>query len=43
MGQAFLLVGLENATFLELDPELARVTAATQFWGLAEAAATSFH
>lgn len=41
--QAFLLVGLEKATFLELDPELARVTAATQFLGSAEAAATPFH
>lgn len=43
MWQAFLLVGLENATFLELDPELARVTAAIQFLDVAEEAATSFH
>lgn len=43
MCQAFLLVGLENAAFLELDPQLARVTAATQFLELAEAAATPFH
>lgn len=43
MRQVFLLVGSENATFLELDPELARVAAATQFLDSAEAAATSFH
>lgn len=34
---------MENATFLELDPELARVAAATQFLDSAEAAATPFH
>lgn len=33
MWQEFLMVGLENAAFLELDPELAR---ATQVLGLAE-------